>query len=111
MRILETGIIGPFFFENEQEEAVTVDRYRIMLNEFLFTKIEEEDIGNISFQQDGATCHTAEATHDVLKITLSAADLMSFGHLEAAIYHRWTITSGVPSKISVTPTSQRQLTL
>ena len=40
-----------------------------MLKEFLFTKIEEEDtsIGNISFQQDGATCHTAEATLDVLR--------------------------------------------
>ena len=49
--------------------AVTVngDRYRAMLNEFLFTKIEEEDIGNIWFQQDGATCHTAEATLDVLR--------------------------------------------
>ena len=32
----------------------------------LFT-IEEEDINNIWFQQDGATCHTAEATHDVLR--------------------------------------------
>ena len=54
-------IIGPFFFENEQEEAVTVngDRYRIILNEFLFKKIEEEDIDNIWFQQDGATCLTA----------------------------------------------------
>ena len=29
-----------------------------MLNEFLLTKIEKEDIGNIWFQQDGATCHT-----------------------------------------------------
>ena len=38
-----------------------------MLNEFLFTKIEEEDTGNIWFQQDGATCHTAEATLDVLR--------------------------------------------
>ena len=58
------GIIGTFFFQNEQGEAVTVngDRYRAMLNEFLFTKIEEKDIGNIWFQQDGATCHTAEAT-------------------------------------------------
>ena len=61
------GIIGPLLFENEQGEAVTVngDRYRAMLIEFLFTKIEEEDIGNIWFQQDGATCHTAEATLDV----------------------------------------------
>ena len=29
-------------------------------------KIEKEDIGNIWFQQDGATCHTAKATLDVL---------------------------------------------
>ena len=38
-----------------------------MLNEFLFTKIEEEGIGNIWFQQAGATCHTAEAILDVLQ--------------------------------------------
>ena len=38
-----------------------------MLNECLFTKIEEEDIGNIWFQQDGAMCHAAEATLDVLR--------------------------------------------
>ena len=33
------GIIEPFFFKNEQGEAITVngDRYRTMLNEFLFT--------------------------------------------------------------------------
>ena len=37
-----------------------------MLNEFSFTKIEEEDIGNIWFQQHGAKCHTAEATLNVL---------------------------------------------
>ena len=50
------------FFENQQGKAVTIngDRYRAMLNEFLFTKIEEEDIDNIWFQQDGATCHTAD---------------------------------------------------
>ena len=49
--------------------AVTVNggRYRTMLNEFLFTKVEEEHIGNIWFQQDGATCHTAQATLDVLR--------------------------------------------
>ena len=43
------GITGQFFFENEQGETITVNgvRYRAMLNEFLFTKIEEEHIGNI----------------------------------------------------------------
>ena len=39
-----------------------------MLNEFLFTQIEGEDIGKNWFQQDGATtCHTAEATLDVFR--------------------------------------------
>ena len=54
------GIIGPFFFENEQGEAVTVngDRCRAMLNEFLFTKIEEEDIGNRT-----ALCATQTKLH------------------------------------------------
>ena len=49
--------------------VVTVNggRYRAMLKKFLFTKIEKEDNGNIWFQQDGARCHTAEATLDVLR--------------------------------------------
>ena len=34
---------------------------------FCYQKIKEEDIGSISFQQDGATRHTAETTHDVLR--------------------------------------------
>ena len=37
---------------------------------FLFTKIEEEDIGNIWLQQDAATWHTADTT------------LMSFGLID-----------------------------
>ena len=61
--------MGPFLFENEREKAVTVngDRYWAMLNEFLFIKTKEEDIGNIWFQKDDATCHTAEAPLDVLR--------------------------------------------
>ena len=38
-----------------------------MLKEVLFTKIEEEDITNIWFQQDGATCHIVEAILDILR--------------------------------------------
>ena len=32
-----------------------------------WTKIEEENIGNIWFQQDDTTCHSAKATLDVLR--------------------------------------------
>ena len=60
-----------------------------MLNETLFTKIEDEDIGNIWSEQDGATYLTAEATVDVLrpvfKIALSVTELLSLGHLGVAI--------------------------
>ena len=48
-------------------KIVNGDRYRAMLNKFLFTKIKEEDIGNIWFQQDATMCHTAEATLNVLR--------------------------------------------
>ena len=70
MQILVKRHNWAFFFENEQGEAITVnnDRYQAMMNEFLFTNIEEKDIDNIWFQQDGATCHTAEATLDVLRL-------------------------------------------
>ena len=50
-------------FSSKISKAVTVngDRYRVMLNEFLFAKI-----GNVWFQEDGATYYTAEAAIDVL---------------------------------------------
>ena len=46
-----------------------------MLNEFLFTKIEEEDIGNIWFQQDDTRGATQPKLHSMfcalfLKIAL-----------------------------------------
>ena len=66
VRILVQRHNWAIFFENEQV-TVNGDRYRTTLNEFLFTKLEEKDIGNIWFQQDDATCHTAEATLNVLR--------------------------------------------
>jgi len=61
------AIIGSFFFKNEQGAAVNGERYRAMLNEFLLPKFEEEDTDDIWFQQDGAPCHTANATIDLLR--------------------------------------------
>ena len=80
-----------------------------MLNEFLFTKIEEEDIGNKRFQKDGATCHTVKATLEVLRpvfedrISSLRADVV----WRSLDYYLW----GAVKKISVTPTSHKQLTL
>jgi len=65
------GIIGPVFFENEEGAAVTVNgvRNRGMLEDF-FPRMEEKDIDDIWFQQDGATCHTANVPIDLLLDTL-----------------------------------------
>ena len=63
------GIIGPYFFKNEAGACVTVngDRYRTMINDFLFENMDDIDPDEMWFQQDGATCHTAIATIDLLK--------------------------------------------
>ena len=63
------GIIGTFLFESEQGAAVTDngERYCAMLNEFLFPKIEEDEMDDIWFQQDGATYHTTNVTIDLLR--------------------------------------------
>ena len=103
-----------YLFQNEQEVAVTVngDRYRAMWNESLFIKIEDEDIRNIWFQQNGATCHTAEATFVALRsicgdrIISRRADIV-WPSLSCDL----TPLDYYLSKISVTPASQRQLTL
>ncbi|KAG5323085.1 TC3A transposase, partial [Pseudoatta argentina] len=66
--ISSAGIIGPWFFE-ENEVAVTVnsDRYLNMLQEFFFPRLNELDLGDIWFQQDGATAHTSRASMAVLR--------------------------------------------
>lgn len=61
--------IGPYFFENEVGQAVTVNgvRYRKMITDFLWPEIEDMDLDDMWFQQDGATCHTANETITLLR--------------------------------------------
>ena len=104
------GIIEPFFVENEQGKAVIVngDRYRAMLNEFFSQILKTRTLETFGFNR--TKIHSMFYAL-FFKIALSAAELMSFGYLGAAIWHRWNIICELPSKISVTPISQRQLKL
>ncbi|GFU86733.1 uncharacterized protein TNCV_4303831 [Trichonephila clavipes] len=65
------GIIGPYFFKNDEGHNVTVngDRYRAMITNFFIPEWNTHDVQELWFQQDGATCHTARATIDLLKDT------------------------------------------
>ncbi|GFW78091.1 uncharacterized protein TNCV_135611 [Trichonephila clavipes] len=69
------GIIGPYFFKNDEGHNVTVngDRYRAMINNFFIPELNNHDVQELWFQQDGATCHTARATIDLLKTRLVTA--------------------------------------
>ncbi|GFV35943.1 DUF4817 domain-containing protein [Trichonephila clavipes] len=60
------GIIGPYFFKNDEGHNVTVngDRYRAMITNFFIPELNNHDVQELWFQRDGATCHTARATID-----------------------------------------------
>ena len=65
VKLWHGGIIGPYFFQNDSGNAVTVnaERYRSMLTKFLRQKIDEFHLNDMSFQQYSATCHTKVTIH------------------------------------------------
>ncbi|GFW67714.1 uncharacterized protein TNCV_3445861 [Trichonephila clavipes] len=75
------GIIGPYFFKNDEGHNVTVnsDRYRAMITSFFIPELNNHDVQELWFQQDGATCHTARATIDLLKDTFGERLISRFG--------------------------------
>ncbi|GFW40847.1 transposable element Tcb2 transposase [Trichonephila clavipes] len=75
------GIIGPYFFKNNEGHNVTVngDRYRAMITNFFIPELNNHDVQELWFQQDGATCHTARATIDLLKDTFGDRLISRFG--------------------------------
>ncbi|GFW79122.1 putative DD41D transposase [Trichonephila clavipes] len=75
------GIIGPYFFKNDEGHNVTVngDRYRAMVTNFFIPELNNHDVQKLWFQQDGATCHTALATIDLLKDTFGDRLISRFG--------------------------------
>lgn len=63
------GIIGPYFFEDEAENAVTVnsERYVAMIRNFLTPQLHHFPVNeNTLFQQDGATSHTARISMNAM---------------------------------------------
>ncbi|GFT68292.1 uncharacterized protein TNCV_659111 [Trichonephila clavipes] len=75
------GIIGLYFFKNDEGHNVTVngDWYRAMITNFFIPELNNHDVQELWFQQDGATCHTARATIDLLKDTFGDCLNSRFG--------------------------------
>ena len=62
-------MIGPYFFGNETGNAVTVNgvRYRNRITEFLWPQLDDMDMEDMWYPQDGATCHTPRETTELLR--------------------------------------------
>ncbi|GFW29324.1 putative transposable element [Trichonephila clavipes] len=75
------GIIGPYFFKNDEGHNVTVngDRYRAMITNFFIPELNNNDVQELWFQQDVSTCQTARATIDLLKDTFGDRLISRFG--------------------------------
>ncbi|GFU64425.1 DUF4817 domain-containing protein [Trichonephila clavipes] len=69
------------FFKNDEGHNVTVngDRYRAMITNFFIPELNNHDVQELWFRQDGATCHTARATIDLLKDTFVDRLMSRFG--------------------------------
>ena len=70
--ISQFGMTGPYFFEEEgMTVTVNSERYVSVLQNFLQPRMEEiveaERLGDVWFQQDGATAHTARISLNVLR--------------------------------------------
>ncbi|GFW72254.1 transposable element Tc3 transposase [Trichonephila clavipes] len=75
------GIIGPYFFKNDEGHNVTVnvDRYRAIITNFFIPELNNHDVQELWFQQDSAACHTDRATIDLLKDTFGDRLISRFG--------------------------------
>lgn len=55
------------FLENDQGRAVISDRSGRMLTDYFCREIEDYDLNNMWFQQDGARIHTTQANRALLR--------------------------------------------
>ncbi|GFV76982.1 transposable element Tc3 transposase [Trichonephila clavipes] len=67
--------------KNDEGHNVTVngDRYRAMITNVSIPELNNHNVQELWFQQDGAKCHTARATIDLLKDTFGDRLISRFG--------------------------------
>ena len=65
VQMLVWRYILAIFLENKNDSSTTVngERYRDMINNFLWTSVHAMETEDMRFQQNGASCHMAQATN------------------------------------------------
>ena len=76
--ICSTGVSGPYFFEYEDTQGVSVisKLYAVVINEYIAPKIPSNH--NLCLQQDGAKAHTAVIRTSALRAFVSSTGDFSF---------------------------------
>ena len=72
--IRSSGVLGPYFFQ----DTVSGEMYLTMLREFLLPQLQNKDLGQIIFMQDGALPHFANIAH-FMNIALSWTKRLQLG--------------------------------
>ncbi|GFW53201.1 transposase [Trichonephila clavipes] len=62
-----------------QKLSINGDRYRAIITDFFIPELNNHDVQELWFQQDGATCYTDRATIDLLKDTFGDRLISRFG--------------------------------
>jgi len=78
------GVIGPYFFENEERitMTVTLDRYVEMLQSFVAPALNNfQQLHEAWFQQDGATSHTAKQSMAAVQELFGNRVISRFGDI------------------------------
>ncbi|GFX30266.1 DUF4817 domain-containing protein [Trichonephila clavipes] len=78
-RTRRQSVFGPPVILGTPQYGVNGDRYRAMITNFFIPELNNHDVQELWFQQDGATCHTACATIDLLKDTFRDRLISRFG--------------------------------
>ena len=74
---------GELLIFNDAGQNVTVngDCYSDMIKDFFVHELHHMNVGQLWFQQDGTTCHTALATINLLKKTFCERIISRFGRV------------------------------
>ncbi|GFX90947.1 uncharacterized protein TNCV_3167781 [Trichonephila clavipes] len=75
----KTAAFGVKLIHKCHNVTVNGDQYRAMITNFFIPELNNHDVQELWFQQDGATCHTARARIDLLKDTFGDRLISRFG--------------------------------
>ncbi|GFY29632.1 putative transposable element [Trichonephila clavipes] len=74
----KTAAFGVKLIHKCHNVTVNGDRYRAIITNFFIPELNNHDVQELWFQQNGATCHTARATIDLLKDTFGDRQISRF---------------------------------